>query len=93
MATRGSIRGSADLQHQYKVLGIHLELAQYPILARRIRELMRQELFSKGIIRVDAFETEVKAKAVHSQRLEGMLDPLVEEPAQVWNERLTYVRD
>jgi hypothetical protein len=93
VATRRSTRGSTDLQHQYKVLGIHLELAQYPILARRIRELMRQELFSKGIVRVDAFETEVKAKAVHSQRLEGMLDPLIEEPAQVWNERLTYVRD
>ncbi len=93
MATRRSPRPSTDLQHQYKVLGIHLELAQYPILAHRIRELMRQELFSKGIISLDAFEAEVKAKAVHSQRLEGMLDPLIEEPANVWNERLAFVRD
>jgi hypothetical protein len=84
---------SADVQHQHKVLGIHLELAQYPILARKIRELMRQELFSKGFISVETFEAEVKAKAIHSQRLEGMTDPLVEEPGDVWNERLAHVRD
>ena len=86
-------RTSADVQHQYKVMGIYLELAQYPILARKIRELMRQELFAKGIIHVDAFETEVEAKAVHSQRLEGMIDPFAEEPVDVWNERLAHVRD
>jgi len=43
-------KSSVDVQHQHKVLGIYLELAQYPILAHRIRERMRQELFSKGII-------------------------------------------
>lgn len=86
-------RHSAEVQHQYKVLGIHLELAQYPILARKIRELMRQELFSKGIISVDAFEAEVKAKAIYSQQLEGMSEPLFEEPADVWSERVAYVRD
>jgi hypothetical protein len=90
---RRAARPSADVQHQNKVLGIYLELAQYPILARRIRELMRQELFSKGFISLEAFEAEVKAKAIHSQRLEGMTDPLVEEPGDVWNERLAHVRD
>jgi hypothetical protein len=90
---RRSARPSADVQHQNKVLGIYLELAQYPILARRIRELMRQELFSKGFISLEAFEEEVKAKAIHSQRLEGMTDPLVEEPGDLWNERLAHVRD
>ena len=51
---------AGDVQYQNKVLGIYLELAQYPILARRIRERMRQELFSKGIIAVETFEAEVK---------------------------------
>lgn len=82
-----------DVQHQYKVQGIHLELSQYPILGRRIRERMRQELFAKGIISVDAFEAEVREKAIHSQQLEGMADPLAEEAAHVWNERLSFVRD
>ena len=82
-----------DVQYQNKVLGIYLELAQYPILARRIRERMRQELFSKGIITVETFEAEVKEKAVLSQQREGMLDPFAEEPALAWSERLAFVRD
>jgi hypothetical protein len=86
-------RPSSNVQHQYKVLGIYLELAQYPILARKIRERMRQELFSKGIITVDAFETEAKEKAVLSQQREGLFDPWAEEQTQVWNERLALVRD
>lgn len=87
-------RPSADaVQYQHKVLGIYLELAQYPILGHRIRERMRQELFSKGIITVEAFEAEVKEKAVLSQQREGMSDPFTEEPAVVWNERLAFVRD
>jgi hypothetical protein len=84
---------AGDVQHQHKVLGIYLELAQYPIMARKIRERMRQELFSKGIITVEALEAEVKEKAVFSQRREGMVDPVVEEPAVVWKERLASVRD
>jgi hypothetical protein len=86
-------RASTGLQYEQKVLGIHLELAQYPILGRKIRERMRQELFSKGIISVEAFDAEVKEKAIQSQRLEGLTDPFAEEPAHVWNERLAFVRD
>jgi hypothetical protein len=86
-------RPSTDVQHQHKVLGIYLELAQYPILGRRIREHMRQELFSKRIITVEAFEAEVKEKAVLSQMREGLADPLAEEQTRVWDERLALVRD
>lgn len=86
-------RTSADVQHQHKVLGIYLELAQYPILARRIRERMRQELFDKGVLVAEAFEAEVNEKAVLSQQREGMLDPFAEEPVAIWNERLALVRD
>jgi hypothetical protein len=93
MVRRRPNRASTDVQHQYKVMGIYLELSQYPILARRIRELMRQELFSKGFLTVGAFEAEVREKAIHSQRLEGVVDPFAEEPTHVWNERLSQVRD
>ena len=82
-----------DVQHQHKVLGIYLELSRYPILAHKIRERMRQELFAKGIITVDAFQAEVREKAVLSQRREGVADPYAEEPAPVWNDRLAAVRD
>jgi hypothetical protein len=39
-----------------EVLTLSLELSQYPILARRIRECMREELFSRGIITRQVFE-------------------------------------
>ena len=93
MSPDAQSRSSVDVQHQHKVLGIYLELAQYPILARRIRERMRQELFDKGIVAPEAFEAEAKKKAVLSQQREGMLEPFVEEPAALWNERLALVRD
>ena len=89
MATRRSSRPSTDLQHQYKVLGIHLELAQYPILAHRIRELMRQELFSKGIISLDAFEAEEQkhTRAMLAQSLAGIVSQFlvarVDKPGRI----------
>ena len=36
----------------HEVYGVQLRLAQYPILAPKVRELMRRELFAKGIISV-----------------------------------------
>jgi hypothetical protein len=86
-------RSSLDVQFQHKVLGIHLELSRYPILAYKIRERMRHELFSKGIIAIEDFEAEVRDKAILSQQREGVADPLVEEPTAVWSERLALVRD
>ncbi len=74
-------------------LRIYLALAQYPILSSFIRTKMRQELFKRGIISNQAFETEVRQKAIQSQKLEGLNDPLTEEPYQLWEERLTHVRD
>jgi hypothetical protein len=93
MESNVSRRSSHDVQHQYKVMGIYLELAQYPILARQIRERMRQELFSRGVITREDFKAEVRAKAILSQQREGLLDPFAEEAEDVWNERLTFVRD
>ncbi|NIS80572.1 MAG: phosphoenolpyruvate synthase [Anaerolineales bacterium] len=76
-----------------KVLTIYLELSQYPILAPRIRERMRQELFQRGVITAEDFEVEVQEKAVQSQLREGLKDPLSQEPPDVWINRMAIVRD
>ena len=55
-----------------KVLTLYLELSQYPILATQIRERMRQELFQRGVITPEAFETEARHKAIQSQVREGL---------------------
>ncbi len=62
-----------------KVLAIHLELLQYPILSDLIRQRMREELFSRGIIDVATLEHEVREKAILSQRREVLDDPLNQE--------------
>ena len=76
-----------------RVYGIQLKLAQYPILARKIRERMRQELFARGIVTLTAFEAEVREKAILSQYREGLHDPFAQEPERVWNERRAVIRD
>ncbi|HEX7593497.1 MAG TPA: PEP/pyruvate-binding domain-containing protein, partial [Anaerolineae bacterium] len=57
------------------------------------RALMRGELFSRGVITPALFENEVKAKAQRSQELEGLVDPLVQESAEVWDRRVLHTRD
>jgi hypothetical protein len=75
------------------VLKILLSLNQYPILSGRIRSRMRKELFTRGIIPKEVFEEEAKRKAVESQEREGLHDPYVEESAELWETRLSRVRD
>ncbi|MCS6906291.1 MAG: PEP/pyruvate-binding domain-containing protein [Anaerolineales bacterium] len=79
--------------HSDLTLRIYLTLAQYPILSALIRERMRAELFQRGVISAQAFENEVRYKAIKSQQLEGLHDPLVEEPYETWEQRLSHVRD
>ncbi len=76
-----------------RTLNIYLSLAQYPILSTKIRARMRRELFQRGVISQQAFESEVRDKAIRSQALEGLHNPFAEEPADVWESRLTRVRD
>jgi hypothetical protein len=54
---------------------------------------MRRELFQRGVITPQAFEGEVREKAIRSQVMEGVHDPLSDEPADIWETRLTRVRD
>jgi hypothetical protein len=76
-----------------KILNLYLLIAQYPMLAGQIRQQMRAELFSRGIISVDRFEQEVKEHAVQSQEREGLTDPLWEESAEDWDTRLGMIRE
>ena len=51
---------------------------------------MRLELFNRGITTPQAFETEAREKAIRSQEMEGLHDPFSEEPAELWDMRLTH---
>src|SRR5258706_16013689 len=76
-----------------RVLNIYLALTRYPILASRIRARMRAELFGRGIIQPDAFEVEVREKALESQVREGLQDPFAEESFEIWEARCERIRD
>ena len=79
---------SADL-----VSRIHLTLLEYPILKTRIRRRMRKELFERGIIQKDRFESEARKKALQSQEREGLSDPFKQEASDIWDIRMKRVRD
>lgn len=76
-----------------RVLTIYLELSNYPILAPRIRERMRQELIKRRVIDPQAFEAEVELKAIQSQKREGLNDPCAEESMDAWIRRQAIIRD
>jgi hypothetical protein len=63
-----------DIHNMPKVLSVYLKLSEYPILAHKIRERMRQELFARGVIAPEQFEQEVEAKAILTQEKEGIFD-------------------
>jgi Pyruvate phosphate dikinase, AMP/ATP-binding domain len=76
-----------------KTLRIYLALAQYPILSTQIRARMRRAIFDRGLISQSDFEAEVHQQAIQSQEREALHDPLSEEPAEVWELRLSRHRD
>ncbi len=82
-----------DPEAMPKVLQLYLELTQYPTLAPLIRERMRAELFARGVISPGDFEQEVKNKAMLSQEREGLREPFVQEPEDVWQARVQHYRE
>ena len=70
-----------------------LTLGQYPILSTRIRTRMREELFRRGIIDLQTLEKQVREEAIQTQRVEGIDNPFRQEPNEVWETRLTAVRN
>src|SRR5574340_1080696 len=81
------------LSHSDRLMNIVLALSQYPILSGRIRQQMRLELFSSGMVSPTEFEGEVRNLAVTSQDREGLRTPFTEEPAEVWEPRVSRIRD
>jgi hypothetical protein len=84
---------NTSLQSTTAAIDIYVKLAHYPVLADRIRSHMREELFKRGIITREAFEAEVKANAIESQKREGLLDPFAQEEANIWQKRKERIRD
>jgi hypothetical protein len=82
-----------DPNHIPKLSRIHLQLGQYPVLGDAMRDRMREELFRRGVITRERFETEVREKAVQSQLREGIVNPYREESAGAWERRLAIIRD
>jgi hypothetical protein len=74
-------------------IDIYIRLAQYPILAEKIRERMRQELYIRGIVSPEQFEQEVRELSVNSQKREGLGDPFFEEDSLTWQIRQERIRD
>ncbi|MFH1445965.1 MAG: PEP/pyruvate-binding domain-containing protein, partial [Chloroflexota bacterium] len=76
-----------------RLLSIYLVLAQYPILSDRIHQLMRHELYERGIVQREEFKQEITRSAIQSQEREGLHNPESEEPTEVWERRKALVRD
>ena len=76
-----------------RLMSITLALGQYPILAGRMRKHMRRELYNRNVILKQDFEAQVRKQAILSQEREGLINPVGEEPAEIWEERHTRIRD
>lgn len=81
------------LRSTTSTIDIYIKLAQYPILSDEIRRRMRQELFERGVLTQDVFESEVEEQAIESQRREGVYDPFNAESFSVWEERKNRIRN
>lgn len=76
-----------------RLLSLTIALGQYPILAPKIRARMRKELFSRGIIEQKEFEAQVRSEAIQTQKIEGVQDPMYQEPSDIWEMRKSILRD
>ena len=54
---------------------------------------MREELFVRGIISPNVLEDEVEKKAMATQKLEGLIDPVTQETEELWLKRVDRIRD
>jgi hypothetical protein len=74
-------------------IDVYVKLAQFPILADRIRMRMREELFRRGVISQADFEREVQELAIESQRREGVTEPFTQEETEKWELRKERIRE
>ncbi|HZD10488.1 MAG TPA: PEP/pyruvate-binding domain-containing protein [Candidatus Binatia bacterium] len=90
--TKDFLMRRQTLRSTTSTIDIYIKLAQYPILADRIRERMREEIYKRGIVDEATFEEEVEQLALESQRREGVHDPFASEPPSVWHRRKARIR-
>ncbi|MBN2677405.1 MAG: PEP/pyruvate-binding domain-containing protein [Anaerolineaceae bacterium] len=83
----------SDAGQSKQLVNITLILSQYPILSKKIRARMRRELFKQQLVEETHFEKEVRQEAIKSQEREGLENPFLEEPAEMWERRLEVTRD
>jgi len=57
-----------------------------------MRARMRRELFERGVISPQRFETEVRDRSIESQAREGLHNPFEDEPTEVWEVRRDRIR-
>ncbi len=84
---------SAMLRSATPAIDVYIKLAQYPILADKIRTRMREELFQRGIVLQADFEREVQELAIESQRREGVSEPYTQEETGKWELRKERIRE
>jgi hypothetical protein len=72
---------------------IHKTLAKYPILSDRIRARMRRELFKRKLITEREFEAELRNRAIQTQKFEGIKNPFLNESPDVWELRISRLRE
>src|SRR5690554_3217828 len=77
--TQGAPLEHRPLRSTTSTIDIYIKLAQYPILADKIRARMREEIFKRGIVDEETFEEEVEQLAIESQKREGLYDPDTQE--------------
>jgi hypothetical protein len=54
---------------------------------------MREEIFRRGVISQQDFDEQVVARAIESQKREGLHDPFGQEDANIWQKRKERIRD
>ena len=57
-----------------------------------MRARMRRELFERGVISPQRFESEVRDRSIESQAREGLHNPFEDEPTEVWEIRRDRIR-
>ncbi len=84
---------SGPLRTITPTIDVYVKLAQFPILADKIRTRMREEMFRRGVIDQADFEQEVQEMAVESQRREGVNQPYSQEETDKWELRKDRIRE
>ena len=81
------------IRPQFKDIKYYSHPEQLSYLSKKSGPDVLGYFFAKGIIAPNVLEDEVEKKAIVSQRLEGLVDPMNQEPDEIWRKRLSRIRD